>query len=141
MPFEDLTGETYGTHGFATYNLPNPSALHGHPHILVSVNGLGSLSTAFGRYQILAPTAATLGPGGTAWTDWSPGGQDTAANVLMARKGMIADAMSGQIVQAIWDGNGTWASLPDSPYNQHPKSWEETIGAFQHALTSLPECQ
>jgi RHS repeat-associated protein len=141
VPFEDLTGEAYGIHGFAPYNLPNPSALQGHPNILVSVNGLGILSTAFGRYQIIAPTAKTLGPGGTPWTDWSPSGQDAAANILMAQKGMIDDAMSGQIVQAIYDGNTTWASLPDAPSNQHPKGWQETIGAFQDALMSLPECQ
>ena len=100
----------------------------------------GSLySSAFGRYQILAATAATLAPGG--WKDFSPSGQDDAAAVLMARKGMIQDAMAGQIVQAIWDGNGTWASLPDSPYNQRTVSWGDAIAAFQNALNYLPECQ
>ena len=59
----------------------------------------------------------------------------------MNQVGMVQDAMAGQIAQAIWDGNNTWASLPDSPYNQNPKSWAETIGAFLSALNTLPECK
>jgi muramidase (phage lysozyme) len=117
-------------------NLPinDVNSLTGHPSILV--NAGVSNSTAFGRYQFNVATWSNFGSGGM-----TPSAQDLAMNNLMNRTGMVADAMGGDIVQAIWDGNARWASLPDSPYNQNPKSWAETIGAFQDALNNLPECQ
>jgi muramidase (phage lysozyme) len=62
-------------------------------------------------------------------------------NQLMDYKGMTQDAMGGQIVQAIWDGNGRWASLPDANNNQPHQTWKETIDSFNNALKTLPECQ
>ncbi|HKV64460.1 MAG TPA: hypothetical protein VJO16_21315 [Candidatus Acidoferrum sp.] len=110
------------------------ASLTGHPDILVDAGV--SNSTAFGRYQFTVDTWNQFGSGGM-----TPATQDEAMNGLMDQLGMIQDAMSGQIAQAIWDGNGRWASLPDSRSNQNPKSWAETIAAFQNALQTLPECQ
>src|SRR4051794_27392347 len=54
---------------------------------------------ALGRYQILIDTAKSYG-----FTDFSPAGQDAAANVLMERRGMVKAALQGNIAQAIRNG-------------------------------------
>jgi muramidase (phage lysozyme) len=134
-PFHWIEGQTFSAQN--PWNMPasDVATLTGNPGLRVDA-GFGSESTAFGRYQITGPTAQSLG-----MVFYSPAWQDWGAAQLMDQHGMIQDAMAGQIVQAIWDGNTTWASLPDSPYNQHPMSWEATIDAFQNALNTLPECQ
>ncbi|PYU00232.1 MAG: hypothetical protein DMG38_09035 [Acidobacteria bacterium] len=122
------------------WNMPaaDVSSLTGHPDILVDAGYANS--TAFGRYMFTVDTWRQFGSGGM-----TPAAQDQAMNNLMDYLGMIQDAMSGPfsegIVQAIWDGNRRWASLPDSPANQPTKSWAETIDAFHDALKNRPECQ
>lgn len=130
---ESLIGQSFT--GQAYLSMENPEHLSPDDGFMVHVGG-SLYSSAFGRFQITMPTAKRLG-----MTSMSPTAQRSAVRTLMDEKGMIEDAMKGQIAQAIWDGNGVWASLPDSPYNQHPKGWEETIGAFRNALNALPECQ
>jgi RHS repeat-associated protein len=129
-----IEGQTYSSRHPWNMSAKDLAGLNSHPYILVDAGV--SESTAFGRYQFNVATWNQFGSGGM-----TPAAQDLAMNNLMGSLGMTADAMGGQIVQAIWDGNKRWASLPDSPYNQNSKSWAETIAAFQNALNNLPECQ
>jgi len=133
-PFHWIEGQYFSSGNPWNMSPAGLSSLTGHPNILVDAGV--SHSTAFGRYMFTVDTWRQFGSGGM-----TPGAQDQAMNKLMDNRGMVQDAMSGQIAQAIWDGNTRWASLPDSPYNQHPKTWRQTIAAFQNALNTLPECQ
>ena len=127
-------GRYYSTGAPWNMSAQDVESLTAHPNILVDATV--SNSTAFGRYMFNVGTWNQFGTGGP-----THDAQDQAMERLMNRLGMIDDAMSGQIVQAIWDGNTRWAGLPDSPFNQHPKSWAETIKAFQDAMNYLPKCQ
>ena len=129
-----IEGQRYSSRQPWNMSPSDLASLRSHPYI--TVNAGVSISTAFGRYQFTVATWNQFGSGGM-----TPAAQNMAMNALMDKVGMTADAMAGQIAQAIWDGNTRWASLPDSPFNQPTKSWAETIAAFQNALNTLPECQ
>lgn len=122
--------------GTRNAHISDPSALQGHPGILVDPgNGLKP-STAFGRYQITKGTAQTY-----KITDWSPSGQDAGVNSIMADKGMTDAALSGNYQDAMWDGNKTWASLPDSPYGQPVMTMNKANAIMTNAFQTLPACQ
>ncbi len=115
----------------------DPSWVSGHPGIQVQWNPAYQTSSAFGRYQIIAPTATSFG-----FNDFSPRGQDAAANVLMQNLGMVPPAMRGNLALAMARGRGTWASLPgaNAP-GQHSMSMAAAQSVLNNALTTLPECQ
>jgi RHS repeat-associated protein len=113
----------------------DPEQLPRHPNILVHVNG-SLYSTAFGRYQITAGTAAEFGI-----TNFSPAGQDAGAAAIMEYQDMITPAMNGNFQQSMWNGNTRWASLPDSPYGQPTMSLTSAHRVFVNALFTLPDCQ
>lgn len=115
--------------------------LNGNPGILVRVRPGGPgqpplNSTAFGRYQINAPTARDFG-----FTDFSPAGQDAAATTLMQNNGMLAAALAGNFAQAMQLGGRTWASLPGSGYGQPTMTMWQAETVFQNAVQTLPQCQ
>jgi len=116
--------------GTINAQIANPADLTGHPNILVQVRP-GLTSTAFGRYQILAGTAA-----GLHLNDFSPAGQDAAADTLMRRRNMIAPALAGSLEQAIRNGGLEWASLPGSPYGQPTISMATALSAFSAGIAN-----
>jgi RHS repeat-associated protein len=116
--------------GTRNAQIADPSSLNGHPNILVQV-GPGLRSTAFGRYQILNGTAQSYG-----FNDFSPAGQDAAANTLMDKRGMTAAAMKGNIQQAIQNGGREWASLPGSPYGQPTQSMDDALQTYGSSIVS-----
>jgi muramidase (phage lysozyme)/uncharacterized protein (DUF2345 family) len=93
-----------------------------HPRkaITAGVNGKGLTSTAAGAYQFLTTTwdecKKQLG-----LTDFSPENQDKACILLLKRRKALDDIKAGRFEAAIKKCNLEWASLPGSPYNQHPK--------------------
>jgi RHS repeat-associated protein len=123
--------------GWNTKNIQiaDPQDLTGHPNILVQV-GPGLKSTAFGRYQILAGTAKSNG-----FSNFSPAGQDAAANTLMSNRGMVNAAMQGNIQGAIQKGGKEWASLPGSPYGQPTISMDSALQTYGQTILSSSDCQ
>ncbi|MEZ2346470.1 RHS repeat-associated core domain-containing protein [Terriglobus sp. RCC_193] len=119
--------------------IANPEALQGHPNVMVHLprsDGSYIPTTAFGRYQIMARTAA-----GNGFTDFSPAGQDSAANTLMDQRHMITPAMNGDLSTAISRGANEWASLPGNNYGQGGKSMAAAQAAYNQSMQSAPECQ
>ena len=113
----------------------NPEELPGFPHFLVHVQDT-LYSSAFGRYQVTFDTAATFNA-----TDMSPRGQDDTAIRIMQSLDMVSPAMAGNLQQAMWNGNTTWASLPDSPYGQPTMTMPQAQSVFDSALHTLRDCQ
>jgi muramidase (phage lysozyme) len=116
--------------GTRNAQIADPSSLTGHPNILVQV-GPGLRSTAFGRYQIINGTAKSNG-----FNDFSPTGQDAAADTLMDKRGMTSAAMNGNIQQAIQNGGREWASLPGSPYGQPTQSMDAALQTYGSSIVS-----
>lgn len=113
----------YGTIVRGTVQSANDPALVGqvnatttdftqHPNALVRLSPTLS-STAAGRYQFIHRTWTGLG-----LPDFTPQSQDVGAVTLMLRRNMVAPLLSGNLQQAITNGNREWASLPGSPYGQ-----------------------
>jgi hypothetical protein len=100
-----------------------------HPRkaITAGVNGKGLTSTAAGAYQFLTTTwdecKKQLG-----LTDFSPANQDKACILLLKRRKALDDIKAGNFTAAIKKCNLEWASLPGSPYNQHPKDLNVALG-------------
>jgi len=100
-----------------------------HPRkaITAGVNGKGLTSTAAGAYQFLSSTwdecKKQLG-----LTDFSPANQDKACILLLKRRKALDDIKAGNFTAAIKKCNLEWASLPGSPYNQHPKDLNVALG-------------
>lgn len=123
----------------STDYIENPEALSGHPNVMVHLprrSGAPIPTTAFGRYQIMARTAASNG-----FTDFSPAGQDAAANTLMNQRRMIAPAVNGDLATAITRGANEWASLPGNDYGQGGKSMAAAQAAYNSSMAAAPECQ
>jgi RHS repeat-associated protein len=116
--FSDLIGTTNA-------HIEDPSALTGHPHILVQVTP-NLRSTAFGRYQILAGSAGNM-------TDFSPAGQDAYADSKLKSRGSVRDASRGNIQAALADAGREWASMPGSPYGQPTLTLHRAIQTFLNA--------
>lgn len=110
-----------------------PISLDRHPEIYIEWAKGEKLSTAAGRYQFLHETWEEMRK--LYWlTDFGPWSQDIAVVGKFIEKKMIRPLLLGEYSTAIRNGNHTWASFPESPYNQHPKSMDEFIGALKQNL-------
>lgn len=102
-----------------------------HPRqaITAGVNGKGLTSTAAGAYQFLSSTwdecQRALG-----LPDFSPASQDKACILLLKRARALDYIKAGDFENAIKRTNKTWASLPGSPYNQHPKDYSTAVAYY-----------
>jgi hypothetical protein len=117
----------------------DPGSLQGHPNVVVKLPHKDkdpTYTSAFGRYQILNPTAK-----GYNFKDFSPAGQDEAANRLFQIRNMVNPAMQGDLDTAIANGKKEWASLPGNFYKQGGKGSDETKAAYNRAIQSAPECK
>jgi RHS repeat-associated protein len=102
-----------------------------HPNVLVKVNRKTS-STAAGRYQFLYRTWVGLN-----LSDFGADNQDTGAVKLMKQRNMINPLLTGDVTQAMTNGNPEWASLPGSPYGQPTRS---ALSLQQVYTQALSEC-
>jgi muramidase (phage lysozyme) len=100
-----------------------------HPNILVQVSA-GLQSTAAGRYQFLNGTWNGFG-----LPDFTAHNQDIGAVMLLRRA--MNSIEKGNIETAVSLVNGTWASLPGSPWGQSTR----TMAGFQEVYdSSLADC-
>ena len=124
---------TSGPDGYKTMftgKLFDSYADHPRQAISAGVNGKGLTSTAAGAYQFLARTWDGLRkPLGL--TDFSPESQDQACILLLKQIKALDYVKSGDWTTAVKRSNKTWASLPDSPYNQHPKDYPTALAYFK----------
>jgi muramidase (phage lysozyme) len=104
-----------------------------HPNILVQVQP-GLNSTAAGRYQFLHRTWS-----GFNLPDFSAAHQDLGATILLVQAGSINPLLRGDVRQAAANANGTWASLPNSPYGQPTRAMEDFQVAYDDALTACQD--
>jgi len=128
--FSNLVGQ-YSRSGL---DIPNPELLSGHPHILVQINSSegcpNGCSSAFGRYQILAPSAGNM--------NFTPASQDNWANRELTHDGALAAAKSGDFVGSMADAGAAWQSLPGSNLGRQQKKMGATANAF---LTAIGNCK
>lgn len=120
---------TSGPNGYKTMftgKLFDDFADHPRKPITAGVNGKGLTSTAAGAYQFLTGTwdeiKKQLG-----LPDFSPASQDKACIQLLKRRKALDDIKAGRFEVAIKKCNLEWASLPGSPYNQHPKDMNTAL--------------
>lgn len=103
-----------------------------HPNLPISasIGGNGITSTAAGAYQFLYSTwkecekALNL-------PDFAELSQDKACLYLLKRRKALDDVESGNFTSAIAKTNTIWASLPGSPYNQHPKDFGTALALYK----------
>jgi muramidase (phage lysozyme) len=99
-----------------------------HPNILVQVNA-NLTSTAAGRYQFLYGTWSGLNLG-----DFGSHNQNVGAVMLLQQVGSIKPLLKGNVAQAVSNANGTWASLPGSPYGQPTTTITDFQNTYDRAL-------
>jgi muramidase (phage lysozyme) len=117
----------------APFVIQHPENLSGHPGIFVDTGG-PLPSSAFGRYQITWTTARDFG-----FNDFSPSGQNSAANRIMQDVGMIGPAVGGNFARAMQNGNRTWTSLPGG--REQRRTMADAASIYRNAINTLPECQ
>ena len=103
-----------------------------HPRIAVTLNSKGLVSTAAGRYQILAriydhyKKQLNL-------PDFSPDSQDRIALQLIRECKALGDIEAGRIHEAVTKCRSRWASLPGAGYGQHEQAMESCVAAYRKA--------
>jgi len=107
----------------------NAQGFKDHPNLAITagINGKGLTSTAAGAYQFLYTTWKEIQKQ-LSLPDFSPTSQDQACIQLLKRRGALDDIKAGRFTQAVIKCNKEWASLPGSPYNQHPKDMSVALG-------------
>lgn len=111
-------------------------SLDRHPNISVEWKKGRDLTTAAGRYQFLFGTWEEQR---SKWgfSDFGERSQDLCAVALMMRRKMIVPLLSGDFHQAVLNGNQEWASFPESPHEQHPRSWAQMEAYYAAALKEV----
>ena len=94
-------------------------------------------SNAAGRYQFLSDTWDGLAPG-LGLSDFTPPSQDKAVVELIRRAGAYKNVSKANVYEnftaALSKLNGTWASLPGSPYGQPTHSTAMLWKVYKAAL-------
>lgn len=128
--FNSVIGASSNSFSFA-----DPGMFNGHPPFDIQVRQ-GLNSDAFGRYQIMGATARAYN-----FNNFSPAGQDAAANKLLSIRNMVGPAMKDDIATAVSRGSNEWASLPGNSYGQGGVNLHAAIAAYYTARQSAPECK
>lgn len=107
--------------GFGGRQIDN---LNQHPGILSSFSdnsGSRKKTSAAGAYQFLNKSWGDMSRN-LDLQDFGPENQDIAAIGLLDRSGALDHVLAGDVNGFVDQANGTWASLPGSPYNQPTRS-------------------
>jgi muramidase (phage lysozyme) len=99
-------------------------SLDAHPGTLSAFSdnsGNRKKTSAAGAYQFLNRSWGDMSRN-LGLKDFGPENQDIAAIGLLDRSGALDNVLAGDVNGFVADANGTWASLPGSPYNQPTKS-------------------
>ncbi len=110
--------------GNKNVSIPGPGWPSDHPNIHV---GGQYPSNAAGRYQILYKTWKGSPFSGM---EFNPDNQDAFGVWQLMQLGVPKQLDAGNLNGAISRSNGTWASLPGSPYGQHPKSMKDFTNKY-----------
>ena len=124
---------TSGSNGYNTMftgKLFESFADHPRQAISAGVNGKGLTSTAAGAYQFLSSTWDQV-KRALSLPDFSPASQDKGCIYLLKQQRALEAIKSGDFTTAIKRTNKIWASLPGSPYNQHPKPFDTALAYYK----------
>ena len=124
---------TSGPTGYTTmFTGKQFSGFADHPRqaITAGVNGKGLTSTAAGAYQFLSSTWDACKKA-LSLPDFSPASQDKACILLLKQARALDAVKAGDFTNAIKRTNKIWASLPGSPYNQHPKDFGTALAYYK----------
>lgn len=92
------------------------------------------VSTAAGKYQIIAPTWSELRAEYPALPDFSPASQDEAAIRLLQKIGALDALLANDFDTALQLASKRWASLPGSTAQQNPKSYDYALSQYINYL-------
>ena len=101
-----------------------------HPRVKVQLRP-GLVSTAAGRYQILARYYDVY-KARLSLPDFGPGSQDAIAIEMIREQGALPDVEAGRFDDAVTKCANIWASLPGAGYGQH----ENRIADLRRAFTT-----
>lgn len=107
-----------------------------HPRIKVSIPRLNIVSTAAGRYQLLARYFDAYKKQ-LNLPDFSPESQDAIALQQIKERTAIVDIEEGRLSVAIDKCKNIWASLPGAGYGQHEQKLGDLIMAYSKAGGTL----
>jgi muramidase (phage lysozyme) len=102
-------------------------------HVLVRLGPPLLISTAAGRYQVLARYFEAY-KAQLHLPDFSPASQDAVAIQQMKERGAVALVETGNAGSAILACAPIWASFPGNAYGQGGKSIEDLLAQYQKFL-------
>ncbi len=102
-----------------------------HPRELIAIRP-GLMSTAAGRYQILAHMYDVYSEQ-LHLPDFGPASQDAIALQMIGECRALDDIDAGRVEMAISKCCSRWASLPGAGYGQHENAIETLVAAFTAA--------
>lgn len=126
--YDVIVGGVDGHHEFTDYS-DHPFA-NGRPAIVVRQSVPPLLSTAAGRYQLLA-RYWTVYKKQLKLADFSPLSQDLVALQQVRECRAIADILKGNLSSAIDKCHNIWASFPGNDYGQGGKTIAALVGHYQ----------
>jgi muramidase (phage lysozyme) len=92
----------------------------------------GCISTAAGRYQIIAPTWRTVRDR-MGLPDFSPASQDKAALYLIRKRGALDAVQRGDVEEAVRLCRQEWASLPGNTAGQPQRRFGDLLAVYERA--------
>ena len=127
--YDVIVGGVDGHHEFSDFS-DHPFS-NGRPAIVIRNGPPPLLSTAAGRYQLLArfwtPYRNLLG-----LTDFGPVSQDKVALQQIRERHAIPDILAGNIEAAIEKCSNIWASFPGNEFGQGGKSMAALLDYYQN---------
>lgn len=129
-PYRVCFGYTHTIQSLADHPADNPLENWTGAHYVL--NGIQSLSTAAGAYQIIRATWRTA-KAQCRLPDFGADSQDAAALWLVKDKHAIDMVNRGDITGAVQACNDVWASFAGSDVGQPMRSWDFLHDAFQVA--------
>ena len=125
-----FTGKLFDVNSPTLSNGSNNPSYNYADHPNIANKGGGITSTAAGAYQFLYSTWKECQKA-LSLPDFSPLSQDKACIYLLKRRRAIDDIETGNFTSAINKCNREWASLPGSPYDQHPKDIGTALALYK----------
>ncbi len=102
-----------------------------HPRVKVPLRP-GLVSTAAGRYQILARYYDAY-KAQLSLPDFGPASQDAIAVEMIREQGALPDVEAGRFDEAVAKCANIWASLPGAGYDQHENRIADLRRAFANS--------